>query len=339
MLRPILLRDEFKATSGQIFIAGGREYMLGGELGNGAIGVVRRATDRKTQEQFAVKFLSPEPKYIDISSLEDIATRFKREGSRGTALSHEHLVKILAYEENENASNFLHNDGPPNPFIVMEYIHGTTLENFLRKRINKADGPRYNLTLQSIYMAFSIVSALHYLHARKIVHRDVKPANIYLTKVSGDVRPTLVKLGDFGVVKWGEFKASLTSGTLTVSGQQNLGTLKYMSPEQALRPKDIDVRSDMYGLGITLFELFTTQILPNIYHVLQIAQLRYQRRTTTGKLLDLDLQILPDEFEHLFTHILNMFSTAPQSRPSSRDMEGRLKYLLDRLGAERLYKD
>ena len=110
-----------------------------------------------------------------------------------------------------------------------------------------------------------------------------------------------------------------------------------MSPEQALRPKDVDVRSDMYGLGITLFELFTTQILPNIYHIVQIAQLRYQRQTTVGKLLDLNLKILPEEFENLFANILNMFGSAPKSRPSSRDMEGRLEYLIDSLDGSHLY--
>lgn len=337
MQKPIQLRDKFTSEAGQKFIAGEKEYTLAGEIGTGAIGVVRRAIESKTKEQFAVKFLAPESKYIDISSLQDIAERFKKEGQKGTALSHEHLVKIYAYEENQNASNFLHNAGPPNPFIVMEYIQGTTLENFLRKRIHKATARSYNLSLQSMFIAYSVVSALHYLHLRKIVHRDVKPANIYLTRVQGETRPSLVKLGDFGVVKWGEFKASLTSGTLTVSGQQNLGTLKYMSPEQALRPKAVDVRSDMYSLGITLFELFTTQILPNIYYVLQIAQARQQRKTLVGKLLELGLDIPPETFEFLFSYVLDMFSTASQSRPSSKDMEGRLKYFLDTLGGGDLY--
>lgn len=331
------LRDGLAAHTGKIFMSGGREYLLGGELGNGAIGVVRRATDRQTQKQFAIKFLAPEPKYIEIASIEDIYIRFRREGLRGTALSHDHLVKIFTYEENENGSSFLNNDGPCNPFIIMEYIRGTTLEKFIKRRVNQANGPCFNIIPQTLFIAYSVINALHYLHKRKIVHRDVKPANIYLTKADGDTIPTTVKLGDFGIVKWGDFKASVTSGTLTVSGQQNLGTLKYMSPEQALKPKEVDVRSDMYALGITLFELFTTQILPNIYYVVQLVQQRMQRSTVVGKLNNLGLGIIPNEYEDLFTHIYSMFATAPNSRPSSRDMEGRLQYLLDSAGFSHLY--
>lgn len=330
-------RDELAAHAGKIFTSGNREYLLGGKLGDGAIGVVRRAIDRQTQKQFAVKFLAPEPKYIEIASIEDIYMRFKREGLRGAALSHDHLVKVITYEENENAASFLNNDGPQNPFIIMEYIHGTTLENFIKKRANKASNPYFNIIPQTLFIAYSVINALHYLHSRKIVHRDVKPANIYLTKVAEDTIPLTVKLGDFGIVKWGDFKASLTSGTLTVSGQQNLGTLKYMSPEQALKPKEVDVRSDMYALGITLFELFTTQTLPNIYYVLQLAQQRMQRSTVMGKLNNLGLGILQSEYEDLFTHIYDMFATAPNSRPSSRDMEGRLQYLLDSASCSHLY--
>lgn len=256
------LRDKLDASTGQIFVSGKREYRLGGEIGNGAIGIVRRAVDTQTREEVAVKFLAPEPKYIDLSSFEDIHIRFKREGSRGSALSQDHLVKVISYEENDNGVNFLENNGPCNPFIIMECIRGTTLENFLKKRVNNGIGPSINVAPQTLYIAYSVVSALHYLHKRKLVHRDIKPANIFLTRVREDTIPTEVKLGDFGIVKWGDFKASISSGTLTATGQVNLGTLKYMSPEQALNPRDVDVRSDMYSLGITLFELFTNQIYP-----------------------------------------------------------------------------
>src|SRR6266496_3626140 len=243
-----------------------------------------------------------------------------------------HLVKVIAYEENDNGSNFLDSNEPCNPFIMMECIHGTTLENFLRKRTRNATSPSFNITPQTLYIAYSVVSALHYLHKKKLVHRDVKPANIYLTRVNEDTIPSEVKLGDFGIVKWGDFKASITSGTLTATGQLNLGTLKYMSPEQALNPREVDVRSDIYSLGITLFELFTNQILPNIFHVYRLTNQRSRRKNTLSRLHELGLGMIPNEFEDLFTHIYDMFASAPSSRPSSVDMVGRLQYLLDSAG-------
>lgn len=331
------LRDNLNATTSQIFVSRGREYILGGEIGDGAIGIVRRANDRLTKERFAVKFLAPEPKYIDLSSFEDIYARFKHEGKKGAALSHEHLVQVLAYEENENGANFPDGKGPSNPFILMEYIQGTTLEKFLQKRSSKI-GTSFRVIPQTLYIAYAVADALLYLHKKKLVHRDVKPANIYLTRVPEDEIPIEVKLGDFGIVKWGDFKSSLTSGTLTTTGQPNLGTLKYMPFEQALNPKSVDVRSDMYSFGITMFELFTNQILPNIFYVLQLTQQRSQRSNTTSRLHALGLGIIPDEYESLFTRIYDTFVPTPGNRPSSNDMVGRLKYYLNSLGYSRLYE-
>lgn len=322
------LREELTAAVGQILVTDGREYRLEGQAGNGAIGVVRKARDTETGKQVAVKFLAPELRYIERSSLEDIYHRFKREGLRGVSLEHDNLVKILAYEENEHGSSFS-DTGPTNPFIVMEFVHGTTLENFIRGREPKAD---FHITPQTLHIAHGIISALLYLHERNIVHRDVKPANIYLSKVQSSNKPNMVKLGDFGVVKWGDFKASVSTGQLTVSGQQGLGTFKYMSPEQATKPKDVSVRSDMYSLGITLFELFTNQILPSPHHVFQITQLRLQRNgNIVSKLHDLGLGVVPSQFEELFSSIFDMFLTGPTGRPSSKQMKGRLEFIQEQI--------
>lgn len=321
-------RDKLAAAAGQIFIAGGCEYMLAGTLGNGAIGVVRKARNRKTDQLVAVKFLAPEPRYIDESSFYDINSRFKREGIRGAALNNNRLIKVLAFEENEQGRCFLDADGPCNPFIVMEYVHGTTLEHFIQGQ--KAAGTHFNLTRKTLYIAYTIAEALDYLHGRKIVHRDVKPANIFLSKTSDEVMPHMIKLGDFGVVKWNDFKASITSGTLTVTGQQGLGTWKYMSPEQATKPKEVAVRSDMYSFGITLFELFTNQIFPSPHHVFQLAQQRLQRNSIVEKLHELGLGVLPYEFEDLFSSIYDMFLTRPNGRPSSRQFQAKVRYLLEK---------
>jgi eukaryotic-like serine/threonine-protein kinase len=105
-------------------------------------------------------------------------------------------------------------------------------------------------------IAACIAQALQYLHQKKLVHRDVKPANIFIPESSGAGLQPLAKLGDFGIMKWGDFQASISTGTLTVTSQQGLGTLKYMSPEQAIAPpREVTVRSDIYSFGIALFRI------------------------------------------------------------------------------------
>ena len=342
MSNDLFTRDNFQVTSGQRFVTGGKEYTLGGSVGAGAIGIVRRAVELRSRIQVAVKFLAPEPKYIEESSFEDMRARFRREGMRGEGLSHNHLVKIIAYEENKDGSCFPEKDNsyPVNPFIVMEQIQGRTLEHHIEKRAkvtDSANNPHFNITPQSLFIAYSIINALHHIHKRKIVHRDVKPANIYLNKINEDTIPTTVKLGDFGIVKWGDFKASITTGSLTIAGQQGLGSLKYMPPEQALNPKEIEVRADMYSLGITLFELFTDHILPTPHHVFQIVLQRSKRSNVLSKLHELGYGFIPLQYERLFTNIYDMLASAYHSRPSSQEMEGRLQYLLDEVGYSHLY--
>src|SRR5207247_9846231 len=99
-----LARALCKPEVGLEFTAAGHQYVLRGKLGTGAVGMVRKAVDRQSGREVAVKFLAPDPKYIEPSSFDDVAERFRREGQRGAALRHEHLVDILAYEENTAGS-------------------------------------------------------------------------------------------------------------------------------------------------------------------------------------------------------------------------------------------
>jgi len=322
-------RKNCRPQLGQCFTAGGQKYEFMGSLGDGAVGLVRKARNVGTNRIVAVKMLAPDPKYIDVSAFDDVAQRFKREGIRGAHLSDENLVDIIAFEDNEKGSCF-EDRGVKNPFIVMEYIRGRTLESLIKKIGSYSEPGRTHLNVQTLSIARSICSALRYLHDRKVVHRDVKPANVFLSACDvGDV-PSLIKLGDFGVTKWGDFLASAASGTLTVTRQQGLGTLKYMSPEQAVRPKEVTVRSDMFSLGITLFELFTAQILPSPHHVFEIMRARMTRESTMGRLLSLGIRCADDHLG-LFELVLDMFLSGPNGRPTSATAAGRMEFQLERL--------
>src|SRR5437879_1966714 len=102
-----LSRGLCKPHSGQKFSINGSEYILGGKLGDGAAALVRRAEKVGDRGQFAVKFLAPDPKYIDQEVFDDVAARFRREGQRSQQLLHDCLVRVYAYEENTGGRAFV----------------------------------------------------------------------------------------------------------------------------------------------------------------------------------------------------------------------------------------
>lgn len=309
------------------FTAKGIEYRLEGAVGDGAVGIVRRAVNVSTGRIVAVKFLAPDPKYIEEAVFDDVATRFRREGERGAGLKHENLVEILAFEGNSRGEAF-DRGSIANPFVLMEFIRGRTLESLIRNLEKRP--PAIHVDAQTVSIAGAVCRALVHLHDRRIVHRDVKPANIFLSTTAPGAVPSEVKLGDFGVTKWGDFLAAASTGTLTVSHQQGLGTLKYMSPEQALRPSEVTVRSDMYSLGITLFEMFSGRILPSPHHVFEIRNARMSRASLPGKLFALGLPQMTGGEQSVFEPILDMFMAA-DGRPSSKQMLGRFEFIAERL--------
>lgn len=320
-----LVRSKCRPNTGQRFTVNGVQYVLRGKLGQGAVGLVRKGLNVSTGEEIAVKFLAPDPKCIDPKMFADVAKRFKREGERGPNLQHQQLLRILAYSDNTKGSAFP-KGLPSNPFVLMEFVRGSTLESYI-KGTAKAKKGAFTIDRPRLCMAIQLADALEYLRKKRLVHRDVKPANVFLTKSNGRGRWN-VKLGDFGIMKWGDFHSSLVTGTLTTTGQHGLGTMKYMSPEQATRPKTVTSRSDTYSLGVTLFELFTSQILATAHHVYEVREARQRRGNTLSRFQALGISLKMDDGE-IAGLVLDMFR-APDGRPPIDKICSRLEWEYER---------
>ena len=141
----------------------------------------------------------------------------------------------------------------------------------------------------------------------------------------------LARLGYFGIVKWGDFHASLTTGALTATSQRGLGTMKYMSPEQAVAPKNVGVKSDIYSLGITLFEIFAGRILASPHHVFEIMSARLLRGTTVGRFMSMGYK-LSLEHQDIGELILDMHLRGIQRRPTIDNVRGILRRTYERVG-------
>lgn len=196
----------------------GDRYRIESELGSGGMGAVYRAFDEREQTAVAVKTIRP-----DLCPGPTIVGRFRREAKILDGLAHPGVVRI-------RDAGILEDDGI---FLVMELLDGETLLDRLR-----AAAP---LPLaETVAIVRAICDALDAVHAEGLVHRDIKPSNVFLTS-SGEV-----KLIDFGLARTVEIER------LTLSGQV-LGTPGYMSPEQLLGHLEVDVRTDVYAVGILAY--------------------------------------------------------------------------------------
>ena len=202
------------------------QYQIESQLGEGGMGQVFLAQDRGLDRPVALKFLS-----TTIRQQEDARRRFLREAKAAAALDHPYICKI--YQTGEE-------DG--HPFIAMEYVRGETL----RHRIDTAPMPLQDV----LRVCVEVAEALETAHAAQIVHRDLKPSNIMLT-TGGHV-----KVLDFSLAKrlGEEVGAVARTGSAEITGTGMVqGTVAYMSPEQ-VRGHEIDVRSDIFSLGVVLYE-------------------------------------------------------------------------------------
>ena len=200
-------------------------YEIVDEIGKGAMGVVYLARDPLIGRLVALKTFRIGYSVRD-SELEQFRIRFMREAQSAGILSHPNIVTI--HDVVEQTEEGL-------AFIAMEYVRGTTLKALLQ-----SDQP---MSLQFIVDVVSqVAEALDYAHAHRVIHRDVKPANILITA------DNKVKITDFGI-------ARLDTSNLTQEGQL-LGTPNYMAPEQ-IQGKEIDHRADLFALGVVLYEMLT----------------------------------------------------------------------------------
>ncbi|MFE8605695.1 serine/threonine protein kinase [Archangium violaceum] len=204
-------------------------YELISELGKGGMGAVFLAQHlRLPGKQVAVKVL-----HIAEGMRPELYARFQREAEVTSRLGHPNIVEVFDYHNMEDGT----------PYLVMEYLRGVSLSRRIRR------GP---LPLQeALFIARQIGSALHMAHQAGVVHRDLKPGNVFLVPTeSGGVVGEQVKLLDFGISKL------VTAQTLQVEQDVLIGTPQYMAPEQAMgRNSEVDARSDQFALGCIVYEM------------------------------------------------------------------------------------
>ena len=198
-------------------------YELLAELGRGAMGVVYKARDPKIDRLVAIKVLVPAAG-LDAAQEQQRRDRFQREARAAGRLTHPNIVTIHDVGEDQGRA-----------FLVMEFIEGESLEQILRQRRTLPPD-------QVVSIGEQVALALDHAHSHGIVHRDVKPANILLT------RDGAIKVSDFGIARFTEDEAAQT-GHIP-------GTPSYMSPEQ-VAGLPVDGRSDIFALGAVLYELLT----------------------------------------------------------------------------------
>jgi len=200
-------------------------YKLNRIVASGGMATIYAATDLRLDRTIAVKIMHPH-----LAQDEKFVERFIREAKAAASLSHPNIVAVLDQGWNQG--------GTPCVFIVMELVEGSTLRDYLFEQ-----GPAS--VEQTLQMLMPVASALAAAHKIGIVHRDIKPENILVSKEGR------IKIADFGLAR-----GALLGTTLTAESSVILGSVSYLSPEQVQRGI-ADSRSDVYSLGIVLFELLT----------------------------------------------------------------------------------
>ncbi|MDT9698603.1 protein kinase domain-containing protein [Streptomyces sp. P17] len=212
---------------------GGGRYQLRDLLGEGGMASVHLAYDAVLDRQVAVKTL-----HTDLGREQAFRERFRREAQAVAKLTHTNIVSVFDTGEDDV-------DGMTTPYIVMEYIEGRPLGSVLDEDVRQYGAMPADKALK---ITADVLAALEISHEMGLVHRDIKPGNVMMTKRG------VVKVMDFGIAR--AMQSGVTSMTQT---GMVVGTPQYLSPEQALG-RGVDARSDLYSVGIMLFQLVTGRL-------------------------------------------------------------------------------
>jgi serine/threonine protein kinase len=205
----------------------GQKYRIESVIGEGGMGVVFAAIHEKLGQPVAIKMLLPA-----LARLPELVTRFEREARAAAQLRHRNSARVIDVDETTNGI----------PYMVMERLHGRDLETELEER-GKLD------ISEAVHFVVEACSAMAEAHSRGIVHRDLKPSNLFLSEEADGT--TCIKVLDFGISK-----VQSDDGRITSTAHQ-MGTPLYMSPEQVRSAKNVDARTDVWSLGVILYELLT----------------------------------------------------------------------------------
>ncbi|MBR0062557.1 MAG: Stk1 family PASTA domain-containing Ser/Thr kinase, partial [Oscillospiraceae bacterium] len=199
-----------------------QRYEILERIGTGGMAVVYKGLDHRLNRLVAIKILK-----ADLAQNDELRRRFHAEGQAVAMLSHPNIVAVYDVNRKENLD-----------YIVMELIEGITLKQYINRKgiLNWKE---------ALHFSTQIAKALGHAHSRGIVHRDIKPQNIMVLKDGS------VKVADFGIAR-----LLATQNTLT---QEALGSVHYISPEQA-KGQQVDARSDIYSLGVVMYEMLTSRL-------------------------------------------------------------------------------
>lgn len=262
-------------------------YRILKRIGSGGMAEVFKAIDTVLDREVAVKILLQQ--YIHDN---DFINRFRREAQSAASLSHKNVVSILDVGEEEDIY-----------FIVMEYVEGSTLKELIQKKGSLPVKEALDITKK-------IASALEHAHNNNIVHRDIKPHNILIGKY-GEVKVT-----DFGIAR------AASQATITHTGSV-LGSVHYLSPEQA-KGGHTDEKSDIYSLGIVLYEMVTGKLPFSGDSPISVALKHLQENFTYPRDINPDI---PQSVENI---ILRALVKDPNRRyQSAEEMLGDLETALD----------